>query len=112
MKKIFVAMVVSLILGFPGISWTEDGSADVEVGVETEQQQSNINSPSITFEGGEPFRQFPNPPGFIPAYPPSGFVPPRNPYTDIKTVDGPQYSWQGGNTKVETQIGTPPPPLD
>jgi len=84
MKKIFVAMVVSLILGFPGISWTEDGSADVEVGVETGQQQSNINSPSITFEGGEPFRQFPNTPGFIPAYSPSGFVPPGNPYTDIK----------------------------
>jgi len=38
-------------------------------------------------------------------------------YSQIRgAVDGPQYSWQGGNTTVETQIGTtpppPPPPLD
>jgi len=36
-------------------------------------------------------------------------------YQERGAVDGPQYSWQGGNTTVETQIGTPPsppPPLD
>jgi len=83
MKKICLVTVL-LIFGISGFSWAEENDPSVGVTVGTDQQQSNYNAPSIVFEGSGPNRQFPNTPGFLPAYPPSGFVPPGNPYTDIR----------------------------